>query len=272
LTAAVCFDLLHRPVPAKRGIVKGAQYRLYLRSAERIVCRYEFAAPDETAARVHAALLADAASDICHSFDLWQEARLVCEERVAECEAGGAGGEVPKSLVQAAEDILRSGWPVARSRRLDSRLRAWRKHPDMSLLERVIRDAVAATGADTGNIQIREPGGDLRIVAQQGLERDFLDFFAVVVKAHDTSCGQAAEIATPVIVEDVARSPIFRGKASGRMLLSAGLQSTCSIPIIADGALRGVMSTHRRANWHPGADELSTLERFATEAAAAMGG
>jgi len=251
--------------------VNGAQYRLYLRSSEGIVCRCEFTAPGETEARAHAALLADAASDICRSFDLWQQARLVCHETVGDADAGGVDGQAPIALVEVAEAILQSSWPIARSKRLGARVRAWRKRPDASLLERLIRDAVAATGADTGNIQICGAGGDLRILAQQGHGRDFLDFFAVV-NGQDTSCGCAAEGKAPVIVVDVTRSSIFRGKPSGRMLLGDGLQSTCSIPIVADGALRGVMSTHRRINWHPGADELSRLARFAIDAAAVMGG
>lgn len=247
-----------------------APYRLYLRSSDRIVCRHEFAAENDAEAIQIAEQLAAAASDACDSFEVWQSARTVAwsdGRPLAAADGSVAGSRA--MLVAAAEAILCSEWEVARSARLGRRLARWRQHPDTSLLGHVIRGAVLATGADTGNIQIVDGPDRLRIAAQHGLEREFLDFFAVV-EQQNTSCGHAAKRARRVIVEDVIASPIFAGTSSGAVLSRAGLRSTYSTPLVVHGSLRGVLSTHRRAKWRPDAAELRLIDRFASDAAALM--
>jgi hypothetical protein len=244
-------------------------YRLYLRTGGRILCRHEFTAPGDGEARQLAQALAEAVADICDSFEVWQGGRVVAGPEAAVANGGRAPPAVQALVLDMAEALLRSDWAVARSARLMARLDEWRAAPDASLLDRVIRDAVAATGADTGNIQLRDGAGHLRIAAQQGLERDFLDFFAVV-KDDDTSCGRALSSARRVIVEDVAASPIFRGKPSGAALMRAGLRSTYSTPIMVRGRVGGMLSTHRRIAWRPAAEELRRIDRFAADAASVI--
>jgi len=55
----------------------GSAYRVYLRSEDRIICRHEFAAPNDAEACRLAALLADATSDLCDAFEVWQGGRVV---------------------------------------------------------------------------------------------------------------------------------------------------------------------------------------------------
>jgi hypothetical protein len=246
-----------------------ASYRLYLRRFGEIACRHEFTAEDDARAREFAELLAEATSDICDAFEVWQGGRVVvCPERVQRGGERKAYSFVRESIVGAAEAVLKSGWAVARSKLLLSRLEGWKKRPD-ALLERVIRNAVAATGAHTGNIQLHDAAGNLRIAAQYGHDRDFLEFFAVV-NGRDTSCGCAFGSAERVVVSDVATSPIFQGKPSGAMLLRAGLRSTYSTPVVVQGAIRGVISTHRKISWSPDAGELRLIDGFAAEAASAL--
>jgi hypothetical protein len=246
-----------------------ATYRIYLRTGGRIICRHEFGAPGDGEARQLAQALAEAAADICDSFEVWQGGRVVAGPETVLANGHGAPPALRALVLDLAEVLLRSDWEVARSARLLARRDEWRARPDASLLERVIRDAVAATGADTGNIQLCDGAGHLRIAAQQGLERDFLDFFAVV-KDDDTSCGRALNSARRVIVEDVATSPIFRGKPSGAALMRAGLRSTYSTPILARGRVAGMISTHRRIAWRPAAEELRRIDRFAADAASVI--
>jgi hypothetical protein len=247
-----------------------ASYRLYLRRFGEIACRHEFTAEDDARALEFAELLAEAASDVCDAFEVWQGGRVVVgAQRAQQHGEGKAYSFVPDSIVAAAEAVLESGWAAARSKLLSSRLEAWKKRPE-ALLERVIRNAVAATGADTGNIQLHDDAGNLRIAAQYGHDRDFLEFFAVV-NGQDTSCGCALGSAERVIVADVTTSPIFHGKPSGAMMLRAGLRSTYSTPLILQGAVRGVISTHRNIAWSPDASELRLMDGFVAGAASALG-
>jgi hypothetical protein len=246
-----------------------ASYRLYLRRFGEIACRHEFTAEDDARAREFAELLAEAASDVCDAFEVWQGGRVVAgPQRAQRHGEGKACSFVPDSIVAAAETVLESGWAAARSKLLLSRLEAWKKRPD-ALLERVIRNAVAATGAHTGNIQLLDDAGNLRIAAHYGHDRDFLEFFAVV-SGRDTSCGCALGSAERVVVEDVATSPIFQGRPSGAMMLRAGLRSTCSTPLMVQGAVRGVISTHRNIAWCPDASELRLMDGFVVGAASAL--
>ena len=246
-------------------------YRLYLRSGERIVCRHDFLAAGDDAAHRLATLLAEAASDVCDTFDLWQGARIVAGPQPGRRRLDAAvPGDLKATLVEVAEILLQGAWPVAQSERLAARLAAWRPRPDASLLERLLREVLVATGAHRGNIQLRDDAGNLHIVAQHGFGQEFLDYFAVV-NDDDTSCGVALKKADRVIVEDVATSPIFCGKPSGEMLLRAGLRSTYSIPLMMRGLLRGMLSTHRTITWRPDAAELRTVDRFALDAAGLIG-
>jgi GAF domain-containing protein len=246
--------------------MRGEFYRLYLRAYGRIVCRQEFAADSDGDAYQIAETLAEAASDACDAFEVWRGTHIVgVSDRLREGRAA-----VQDAVLEIGERIIEGSWDVARSSRLAARMAQWRRRPDASLLERVISGAVAAAGADTGNIQLVDDCGDLTIWAQHGHDREFLDFFAVV-KGSVTSCGLARQRAERIIVEDVAANPIFAGTPSGAMLLRSGIHSTYSTPITIAGRVRGMLSTHRRTNWRPDGDELRRVDRFAEDAAAIIG-
>jgi anti-anti-sigma factor len=112
----------------------------------------------------------------------------------------------------------------------------------------VFQAAVAAAaeviGAPRANLQLADPlSGQLRIVAQRGFGRPFLEFFDVV---DDTSsaCGTALGTGTSVWVPDVPRSPIFSG-TTAQVMADAGAAAVASVPIRAPGGeLIGVISAH----------------------------
>ncbi len=71
---------------------------------------------------------------------------------------------------------------------------------------------IAITGADMGNLQLRDPStGRLRIAAHRGHEKWWMDFFESVGEGDHASCGTAAMQKQRVIVEDIRTSPIFIG-------------------------------------------------------------
>ena len=108
-----------------------------------------------------------------------------------------------------------------------------------------VAEAIRVSGADTGNAQLVDPAtGALRIVAQQGFERQFLSFFEIV---HDeeSACGTALMAGKPVWVPDVAGSPIFAGTPALDVMLEAGSLAVASMPVRAhDGHVIAMISVH----------------------------
>ena len=141
------------------------------------------------------------------------------------------------------------------------------------LLDPVLKMAVEVTGADMGNIQVLDGAeGVLRIKAQRGFKRPFLDFFARVQDGPGSSCGAAMQLAEPVIVEDVRISPIFAGTASLDVLLDAGVQACQSTPVVSPaGQVVGMLSTHYRKPMRPTDRDLELIGQLAAQAAAFLG-
>jgi len=136
-----------------------------------------------------------------------------------------------------------------------------------SLLSEILRVAQSITGADMGNIQLLDSQGLLRIEAQQGFSREFLDFFNGV-QEHQAACGTAMARAERIIVEDVAHSPIFAGTPSLAIMLAAGVHAVQSTPLISStGALLGMLSTHYRRPYRPNAIDLRSLDLLTRQAA-----
>ncbi|HEX6527709.1 MAG TPA: STAS domain-containing protein [Streptosporangiaceae bacterium] len=110
-----------------------------------------------------------------------------------------------------------------------------------------VTEAIRVSGADTGNVQLVDPAtGALRIIAQQGFNREFLDFFEIV---HDeeSACGTALAAGAPIWVPDVARSPIFTGTPALDIMLNAGALAVASVPVRADdGHVTAMISVHYR--------------------------
>lgn len=118
----------------------------------------------------------------------------------------------------------------------------------VSACETAVLRAIRVSGADRGNAQLMDPAtGALRIVAQRGFKRPFLEFFEIV---HDetSACGAALKAGTPVWVADVARSPIFAGTPALDVMLTAGARAVASVPVRAeeDGAVLAMISVHCR--------------------------
>lgn len=109
------------------------------------------------------------------------------------------------------------------------------------LLQGILRLAEA----DQGNVQLFDSSQwVLRIVAQQGFEREFLRHFAIV-RADGCACGQAMKTGARVVVPDVSSHPIFDGSESQGVMLRAKARAVQSTPLIAStGSFVGMISTH----------------------------
>jgi PAS domain S-box-containing protein len=134
------------------------------------------------------------------------------------------------------------------------------------LLNEILSAGVEITDADMGNIQLLEDGA-LKVVAQQGFDAAFLDFFDSV--SHGlAACGTALERGERVIVEDVAESPIFAGTPALAVMLAAGARAVQSTPLVSRSSQRlGMFSTHYRSPRRPGDRELRMLDLLGRQAA-----
>ena len=140
------------------------------------------------------------------------------------------------------EDALRQSLEdLTRMQQLSTRLL---QADDFSLLLHDILDAaIEITGAQMGNIQLLE-GDVLRIAAQRGFDRPFLEFFASV-HGEQAACGTALQRGERVIVDDVLNSPIFVGTSALDVMVAAGARAVQSTPLVSrSGRVLGMFSTH----------------------------
>ncbi|TWP52682.1 GAF domain-containing protein [Lentzea tibetensis] len=132
----------------------------------------------------------------------------------------------------------------------------WEEHDVLSVVVEIARKI---NGADRGNLQLFDRGlGGLRIAAQHGFSRPFLDFFELVAD-DGSACGEAMARNRVVVVPDVQRSPIFDLRAK-RIMLDAGALSVQSTPAgqLERSADRGAVHALRPA---VGADPWRAVPR-----------
>lgn len=117
-----------------------------------------------------------------------------------------------------------------------------------TVLDAIILTAVIVGAADACDLQLHDAKtATLQIVRQRGFTRAFLTYFALVDAGQPTSCAVAATTGEPVIVDDVASSPIFAGQPSLDVVLAAGTRAVHSHPLHDDaGRLLAVLSLHYR--------------------------
>lgn len=135
------------------------------------------------------------------------------------------------------------------------------------ILGKVVDTAIEITGADFGNIQILDPkSSDLRIAAQRGFPKWWIDFWNTVSKGKGT-CGTALERGKRVIVEDVEKSPIFIGTPALEIQRKAGVRAIQSTPLVSrSGKIIGMFSTHHKMPHRPDDSVLRFLDILGRQA------
>ncbi|MEU4695168.1 GAF domain-containing protein [Actinoplanes sp. NPDC023714] len=163
-------------------------------------------------------------------------------------------------------DDLQTRWSEVLERA--ARLEALLADPAAAIASALLDAALTLSHATKGNVQLVDPeSGGLRIVAQCGFEREFLDHFALV-RAEDSACGVAFATVRTVHVRDVACSAIFEGRLAREVVLRAGVRAVRSIPLSTpDGRLIGMLSVHYPEPFEPGPVEQRLLEALAAAGA-----
>jgi PAS domain S-box-containing protein len=138
-----------------------------------------------------------------------------------------------------------------------------------SLLEKIVQAAMDITGADMGNIQLKDETGAMRIAAHNGFGRPFLDFLNRLHQERtESACSQAIAGCKRVIIEDVTLSPVFAGSPALPVLLEAGVRAVQSTPLVSrSGEIVGMFSTLYRTPRNPGEVDLHLLDLLARQAA-----
>jgi GAF domain-containing protein len=135
----------------------------------------------------------------------------------------------------------------------------------------VLEAALSVGSANYANIQLvhpRLPG--LELIAQRGFQRPFLEFFRFVAD-HHSACGMALKRQRPVLVNDVANSPIFAHTPQLEVILDAGVRAVKSFPLIScKGQTLGMLSVHYAQPNGERLGETARLKMLARTIALAM--
>jgi PAS domain S-box-containing protein len=137
-----------------------------------------------------------------------------------------------------------------------------------SLLLEIIDAAIALTAADMGNIQLFDRDAKvLKIVANRGFEKPFLEYFNVVQHSQ-AACGTALQMGKRVVIDDITTSPVFAGSPALDILLAAGVRAVESTPLVGrSGRVVGMLSTHYRTPRRLADRDLHVLDMLARQAA-----
>ena len=113
------------------------------------------------------------------------------------------------------------------------------------IADSALGEALALHGTGLGNVQLLNTRGSLEIAAHRGFGPQFLEFFREVGLADSSVCGQAFARGMPVIVSDVQNDEALAGTEAQRVILTAGVRSVQSTPVLsANGQVFGMISTH----------------------------
>lgn len=136
-----------------------------------------------------------------------------------------------------------------------------------TLLGEFLDAAIEITHSDMGNVQLFDSAArELRIAAQRGFGRPFLDFFNSVHFGM-AACGTAMQERRRVIIEDVAASPVYDAGSRAAML-QAGARAVQSTPLVTrSGKVVGILSTHYGTPTVPGTRELQLVDVLARQTA-----
>lgn len=130
------------------------------------------------------------------------------------------------------------------------------------MLHRVLEAMINLLHADLGNIQLYNPQRQvLELVAHQGFNAEFLDYFREVQADFGSACSRALQSRQRVIIEDVETDPEFAPHR--QIAAAAGFRSVQSTPLLSrQGEILGVLSTHFREPHRPSERELGILDLY----------
>ena len=130
-----------------------------------------------------------------------------------------------------------------------------------ALLDGMLEFALTLLHAERGNVQLADPAtGTLRIAAQRGFGREFVEYFAAVTD-DGSACGRAAQQHAQVVIPDVTTDPGFAPHRE--IALASGFRAVQSTPLVNQaGHLVGMLSTHYPRPTTPPHRDLQIISHF----------
>jgi PAS domain S-box-containing protein len=171
---------------------------------------------------------------------------------------------------RAADDDLQRGELAAVARAHAMAMQFLHDRDLSRLLDDALAEALAIAGADRGCVQILHgPGGGVRLGAQRGLVRPFLEYIANLRVG--LGGGAVTGAGERHVLFDVATSPALADSADREALLGAQVHALHAIPLrTPEGRVAGVLSALHREASHPAPAALEALDRVADLCAAAI--
>jgi PAS domain S-box-containing protein len=168
-----------------------------------------------------------------------------------------------QTLLESQRQLAVDADALAKLNTVGSRL--WQGQSLSQGIKEMLDATIEMLGADFGNIQLLQ-GGTLRIVAQRGFEREFLDFFREVSAQDESACGRALRTGERILIKDVDAD---EGYAPMRVIArSAGYRAVQSTPLIGrKGKAIGMISTHWRFPHTFEKQQLHHLDLYVRQAA-----
>jgi response regulator RpfG family c-di-GMP phosphodiesterase len=148
---------------------------------------------------------------------------------------------------------------------------------EKTLLEFVLKSALAKVGATRGSIMLRDRDGEtLRIAVSVGLPDDVKG--SAVVKLGEGISGWVAKEGKPLLIADVEQDAHFKDashKLPDKSFVSVPIETHdeegVSLPVKSSKQVLGVINVNRKLNGHPfTASDLKTLSILANQAAVSL--
>ena len=135
-----------------------------------------------------------------------------------------------------------------------------------AVLDEVLTATMDVQHADFGDVQLcTAESHALKIVAQRGLNAEFLEYFANVDHA-STACGRAMQSGSRIVIEDVQTDIQFAPHR--HIALGAGFRAAQSTPLFnRGGEILGMISTYFKQPHRSSERELRLTDLYARQAA-----
>ncbi len=130
------------------------------------------------------------------------------------------------------------------------------------VLPQVLDATIGLLQADMGNIHLYDPQQQiLTIVAHQGFDSVFLDYFREVRLDDGAACSRALQLGQRVIIEDVQTDADYADHRA--IAAAAGYRAVQSTPLLgSQGQVLGVLSTHFRQPHRPSERQMRILDLY----------
>lgn len=182
-----------------------------------------------------------------------------------------AYNDLPHELLALVnKSLIKGGDPIVLLTVIEELLdSSSRSIPESTSYQKIIDEAAHIMRSDFASIQMLFPKrgkGELRLLDFRGFNPEAARFWEWVQADSKSTCGLALRDKCQVIAPDIATSDVMAGSEDQQVYLQTGILSCQTTPLIALGAVVGMISTHWRTPHQPSADDLRQFDSLACRA------